>query len=168
MTLTKFSGGGKVKKMEAEIETIRRTSPIRGKIAKIISSWEVALNVGSDQGVEVGMLFDILSPKGFGVRDPETGEELGSIDVPKARVKVTRVNSKLSVASTYRTKRVNIGGSETALSALAVIFQPPKWETHYETLKSTGAFEPAAEELDEKDSYVAVGDPVVQVLTVAE
>ena len=44
------------------------------------------------------------------------------------------------------------------------LFQAPTWETRYETLKSTGAFESTSEDLDEKDSYVSVGDPVVQVI----
>ena len=38
---------------------------------------------------------------------------------------------------------------------------PPKWETKYETLKTE---EKTWEDLDEVDSYVKIGDPVVQIL----
>ena len=138
-----------------------QTKPIRGKIARILNAREVAINVGEEQGVERGMLFDILSLKGLGITDPDTGEELGSVELAKARVKIARVYSKISVARTFRTTRVNVGGSGYLIGGL---FQPPKWETQYETLRIDEAIEPAAEDLDEKDSYVATGDVVVQVL----
>lgn len=140
-----------------------QTKPIRGKIARILNTREVAINVGEEHGVERGMLFDILSPKGLGIRDPDTGEELGSVELAKARVKVARVYGKISVARTFRTTRVNVGGPAYSLS-LSRLFDPPKWETQYETLRIDEAIEPAADDLDEEYSYVATGDVVVQVL----
>ena len=145
-----------------------RTELIRGKVARILSTQEVALNVGSEHGVERGMLFDILSPKGLGITDPDTGEELGSVDLPKAQVKVSRVYDKMSVANTYRTKSVNVGGTSSlgmGLDLTARLFQPPKWETRYETFRTKESFEQDREDLNEEDSYVASGDPVVQVPT---
>ena len=136
-----------------------RTEPIRGKIAKILTSREVALNIGKIQGVETGMLFDILFE--VGVTDPDTGEELGPVELPKTRVKITSVSDKVSVASTYRTMRVNVGGTGTTFSAL---FQPPKWETRRETLRVRESFEEWGDQMDEENSYVTIGDPVVQVL----
>ena len=138
---------------------LTQTELIRGKVAKILNLRDVALNIGQKQGVELGMLFDILSTKGLDIEDPDTGEDLGSIELPKARVKISRVYDKVSVATTYRTERVNVGG--VGLNAL---FQPPKWETRYETLKIKESFERSGEDLDEHDSYVARGDVVVQVL----
>ena len=44
---------------------------------------------------------------------------------------------------------------------MAQMFMPAKWETKYETLKTE---EKTWEDLDEEDSYVKIGDPVVQVL----
>ena len=38
----------------------------------------------------------------------------------------------------------------------------PRWITEYETLKKSDR--PSFEELDEDESYVKVGDPVVQVI----
>ena len=140
--------------------------PIRGKIAKILSARDVALNIGEAQGVEAGMLFEIMYSKGYGISDPDTGEVIGSVELPKARVRVTRVYDNVSVASTYRSKRVNVGGTAPAGLGTAInrIFEPPKWEIHYETLKTKGSFDSIAEELDESDSYVDIGDPVVQVI----
>ena len=132
---------------------------IHGKVAQIINSREVALNVGSDHGVELNMLFDILTQKGFDIRDPDTNEILGSVERPKARVKVVMVRPKLCVASTYRTTRVNVGGVGFGFGRSG-LFEPPKWETRTETLKTD---ENALEELPEEESYVSTGDPVVQV-----
>ena len=142
-----------------------QTELIRGKVAKILNTREVALNIGSEHGVEPGMFFDILSPAGLSIEDPDTGEYLGSVELPKAQVRIDRVYDKMSVASTYRTKRVNVGGGiESEVQSLTrKLFQPPKWETRYETLKTRESFEKDVEDLDERDSYVASGDPVVQV-----
>lgn len=140
-----------------------QTELVRGKVARVLSTREVALNVGKEQGVQPDMIFDILSVKGADIRDPDTHEVLGTVDVRKARVKVNQVYDKVSVATTFRTRRVNVGGQGVGFSQL---FQPPKWEDRVETLKTKGGFESSSEALDEEDSYVATGDPVVQVIEV--
>lgn len=137
------------------------TSPvqrIRGKVARVLNSREVALNRGSSHAVEVGMIFNILSTKGSDIADPDTGELLGSVDLVKTSVKVTIVQERVAVASTYRTQSVNVGGVGLAVTGL---FQPPRWESRVETLKIDEALK---EELDEADAIVQAGDPVVQVI----
>ena len=138
--------------------------PIRGLVARILSSRDLVINVGSRDGVNVGMYFDVLDPKGEDIKDPETGESLGSLERPKVRLKITKVQERLSIASTYRKSQVNVGGSGPDLGAgvdLSRLFIPPKIVTRYETLKTN---EQTRQNLDEKDSYVKVGDPVVQVI----
>lgn len=138
--------------------------PIRGKVARILNSRELAINVGTNDGVVVGMHFDILDPKGEDITDPDTGEVLGSIDRPKVRVQVVKVHERLSVASTYKKHEVNVGGrgSNLGVGNLADLFMPPRYVTKYETLKTT---EKTWEDLEEKESFVKTGDPVVQVIT---
>ena len=134
---------------------------IQGKVAQILNSREVAINVGIAAGVEEGMYFDILADPDD-IVDPDTNEVLGSIDRPKVRVRVTHVQEKLSVAATFRKKRVNIGG--TGLGAgwsISELMRPPKWVTEYETLRTE---EKTWEDLDEEESYVNVGDLIVQVV----
>ncbi len=58
-----------------------RAEPIRGKVAKVLNSREVALNIGEEQGVRIGMVFEILSPVGDVIEDPDTGDTLGSVDI---------------------------------------------------------------------------------------
>lgn len=141
-----------------------QTEPIRGKIAKILNAREVALNIGESQGVELGMTFEILCESGGEIRDPDSGDILGVAEVAKARVKIKRAYEKFAVATTYRTKRVNVGGAGPSPIDISRYFAPPKWETRYETLKTEGGFETVAEGLSESESYVRVGDSVVQVV----
>ena len=139
--------------------------PIRGKVARILNSREVALNVGTVDGVSVGMYFDVLDPKGESITDPDSGEVLGSILRPKVRVKVTLVQDRLSVATTFRSRRVNVGGSIGVLTSHSTALLPERWVTEYETLKTDEA---TWEDLSEDKSIVKSGDPVLQVVDVSD
>lgn len=133
---------------------------LRGKVARVLNSRELAINLGTKHGVKIGMLFDVLDPKGEDIADPDSGEILGSIDRPKVRVKVISTQENLCIASTYKSKKVNIGGmgKDIAMGRIADLFMPPNYVTKFETLKTT---EKTWEDLDEKESYVKIGDPVV-------
>lgn len=138
------------------------TSPLRGKVARILDTRNLVINLGATNGVTVGMYFDVLDPKGEDIRDPDTHEILGSLERPKVRVQIVKTEERLSVASTFKKKTVNIGGrGGLQVSGLAEMFMPPKHVTKYETLKTT---EKTWEDLEESDSYVKTGDPVVQVI----
>ncbi len=136
---------------------------IKSKVARVLNSRDIAIAAGAENGVKVGMYFDIMDPKGDDICDPDTGEVLGSLDRPKVRVKVTQVHERLSVASTFQKEKINVGGSGYALGSFGGLSQallPPKYVTKYETLKTD---EKTWEDLDEEESYVKSGDPVVQV-----
>ena len=140
-----------------------QTELIRGKVAKVLSHREVVLNVGKEQDVEIGMVFDILFRGYDEIKDPDTGEVLGGIDRPKARVKVITANEKLSIATTFRTERVNVGGYGGLGIRLRGDLNPlplPKWETRVETFPTN---EVPDERWESDDYLVSVGDPVVQV-----
>lgn len=135
------------------------TKAIHGKVARVLNSREVALNIGSADGVAIGLYFDIMDAKGEDITDPDTGETLGSIQRTKVRVQVIHVQEKLSLAATYRQRR---GGSRRLFNpGLAEFLMPQKWVNEYETLKSQ---EKTWEPMSEQESYVEIGDPVVQVL----
>ncbi len=140
------------------------TDIIRAKVARILNSREIAITAGTSQGVEVGMLFDVLDQKGENICDPDTGEILGSIARPKVRVKVTQVQERIAVASTFKKEKINVGGSGIAIAEFGLVsraFMPPKYITKYETLKTD---EKTWEDLNEEMSYVKSGDPIVQVI----
>tara|TARA_Y100001933_G_scaffold226908_2_gene241253 strand:+ start:605 stop:1069 length:465 start_codon:yes stop_codon:yes gene_type:complete len=141
------------------------TKRIHAKVAKILNSREIVISAGQDKGVRVGMYFDVLDEEGEEIQDPDTGEVLGSLERKKVRLKVTDVREKLSIASTYKSTKVNVGGSADSVYAqigpIAKALMPPKWVTKYQTIKSDEA---PWDELDEESSFVKTGDPVVQVL----
>lgn len=134
--------------------------PIRGKVASLINEREIAINVGTARGVTVGMYFDVIDAHDEEIRDPDTEEVLGSIERPKVRVRVTHVQEKLAIASTYKTESVNIGGHGGPWGPFARSLMPPEWIKKYETLRTE---DKAWSPLYEEESYVKVGDPVVQV-----
>ena len=138
------------------------TKPIRGKVAHVLNTREIAINVGTAKGVTVGMYFDVMDTYDE-IRDPDTDEVLGSLERPKIRVKIIHVQEKLALATTYQKERVNIGGTGRGLplGPFARALMPPTWVEKYETLGKT---EKTKDVLDEKDSYVNVGEPVVQTI----
>lgn len=135
--------------------------PIQGAVAKILTARELVINRGSAEGVRRGMRFEVLDTKAENIKDPDTGELLGSIDRPKVQVEVTKVAEHLAIAATFRKKELNVGGGMMALTALARQFEPPKYEAKYETLKTNEA---TWEDLDESKSFVKTGDPVREIV----
>lgn len=76
----------------------RKKITIVGKIAEIIDSYTIAINVGRKNGVKEGMEFHVKGVKV--ISDPETGKTLGSYKYNKVRVEVDRVEENYSIAST--------------------------------------------------------------------
>lgn len=141
------------------------TEPIRGKVARVLNTREIAINVGTAQGVTLGMRFDVMDTNEMDITDPDTGKVLGSLERPKVRVEIIHVQRDLSVAQTSET-RVDLGGIDTTFldtfGPFARSLMPPNWVTRYETLKKTE--KNTTEELDEEESRVKIGDLIVQVL----
>jgi hypothetical protein len=133
--------------------------PIRGKVARILNEREIAINVGTAHGVFIGMCFDVIDAQDEEIKDPDTGEVLGSIERSKVKVEVTHVQEKLSVATTCEVKRMNIGGEGT-YGPFTSFLMPPKWIEKYETLRTQ---DKGWGPLSESNSYVKTGDPVFQV-----
>lgn len=132
------------------------TAPI--KVVDIINDRELAVNAGTDRGLEPGTVLKIVTSEPRQIVDPETQEVLGEIVETKAVVRVFEAQSKFALARTFRTRSVNVGGTGIGtVTAMAKVFSPPKYETRIETLKrDTSGGEPLAPE----ESSVQVGDLV--------
>ena len=120
---------------------------IRGKVAQILDSRQVILIVGSSDRVAAGMVFKIINPKGEQVRDPDSNQILGSVESPRAFVRVIEVQDRLSIATT---SGANPAVTPATLGPFARVLMPPRWMDQYE---SSGA----------NLGTVNIGDPVVQV-----
>lgn len=67
---------------------------IRAKVAKVLSNDELVINKGEVDGVEVGMIFEVSDERLDEIIDPDTGESLGSIDMPRALIGIVRTGRR--------------------------------------------------------------------------
>lgn len=138
-------------------EIVQHEERIRGKVAEVVSDREVILNRGSEHGVRPGMYFAILDPGAVGITDPDTDEPLGDIKVVKVVVRAVEVAPKITLARTFRTRRVNVGGSGgLGIGALARAMQEPEFVEQVEKLTLDRN---SPRKIDPNDSAVGRGDP---------
>ncbi|MDR0309009.1 MAG: hypothetical protein LBH87_03670 [Coriobacteriales bacterium] len=142
---------------------------IEVKVARLIDARSLVFNRGSIDGIEVGMRFAVLSKEGLSIRDPDTETLLGSIEIPKAFVKITDVQERLSIARTFReytipaVKPTGFYAMDSIRQLGTVLGTPGRKEkVEIETLRSTERF--AKEEMSEEESLVKIGDIAVQVI----
>ena len=148
------------------------TEPIRGKVARILNGQEIVINAGIVDGVTVGMDFNVMDTNGEDIRDPDTNEVLGSIERPKVRVRVIHAQEKLAVATPPPSKGTDTDIlTDLATSAIPTFgpiarsLMPPSWVEKYERPQKTSQ---TSDALNEKNSLVKIGDPVVQVIEETE
>lgn len=136
------------------------------KVVKIISETEVVLGLGSNKGVEEGMRFVIYEPDEE-IRDPETKESLGYLEIVKGYVRVEHVMPNMCTAKTnYRTEtrfeRVNLLNPLGALSLPSLLnLQVPRTVTVGDTLLVNE--DDKDDEYANRDRTVRVGDRAREV-----
>lgn len=89
---------------------------ISGRVAQVISPFEVAFNIGSNDGVregDIATLYRVIT-----VEDPESKEPLGKVRRPTIRFRIIEVQPQLSVGETFERE-----GS--ALDALTLSLSDP-------------------------------------------
>ncbi len=69
---------------------------IRGKVAAVVSDFELAPNIGADAGVKDGDTVTLY--RTVKVNDPDSKEELGAVQVPKLNLRIVHVQERLSTA----------------------------------------------------------------------
>ena len=117
---------------------------IKAKVAEILTDYRVALNAGKSKGVQRGAMATVY--RVVAVKDPETGEPLGTVTVPKVRLRVVHVQDLLSVAEVAD----RAGGDDDPYERLSISSQ---WKP-LKTIATSKAFE------DSNSVYIAVGDDV--------
>jgi hypothetical protein len=125
---------------------------IQTKIARVLNSTSVILAAGSDDGVKEGMEF-VIYDLSETIRDPETGEDLGQLELVKGRVYAVHVQDKLTWA---QTKSRTVERVVSLIPEMLALRRQVK-ETVYEQLKVEGPPTP------EFDRTVRVGDKVRSV-----
>ncbi|MCE5197552.1 MAG: hypothetical protein ABFD54_04215 [Armatimonadota bacterium] len=134
------------------------TKRLKGRVAMITSSRELVINIGQEQGVKQGMKFAVLAERPLEVRDPDSNRILDLIDREKVRVEASEVRELVTVCRTYRIR--TIPGGSLYNSGIGELLQAPR------EVKETLAIEAASmpPPLPEKESYVKVGDRVIQTI----
>jgi hypothetical protein len=76
---------------------VTEESALRGYVARLITDDELAINLGSRDGVHKDMYFNVVDTRAEDIPDPVTGENLGSIQRIKAQVRIISVSERLSL-----------------------------------------------------------------------
>lgn len=129
--------------------------PLTCKVARIVSDRELILNRGKKDGVKRGTVFRILNPHPVDVKDPDTGELLGELRPVKVFVKAHDVGERMTIARTFRTRQVNVGGMGLGQLSFPDLFAPRKIETRVETLRVDHQ---QGQPLPASEAAVAIGD----------
>lgn len=91
------------------------------KVVKIIDSYNVVINRGSSNGVKVGQNF-IVFRLGEHIADPDSGEDLGALEVVAGRARVVHIQPKMATLESIETRsstRTIKRGPPYGLSSLA-------------------------------------------------
>jgi hypothetical protein len=138
--------------------TAKSATLVEGVVAAILNERELVLNKGYADGVERGMKFRVLAAP-FEVIDPETDKSLGFIDRDKTRVEAINVQERMSVCRTYR----SVGGLTNSWNDMlsAAMADQVAYAGKSETFKADESSH--VQTLDEDESYVKIGDKVVQL-----
>lgn len=128
---------------------------IQTRVARVVSPTELILAAGADHGVEEGMEFIVYCLSDM-IFDPETGENLGEIEIVKARLIAAHVQDKITIA---RTKSKTVKQVIDPMAILAESFLGPaihRREVSVVVAEKMAIDKP--ESVTEKDLVVRVGD----------
>jgi hypothetical protein len=93
---------------------------ITGFVARLVTDHELLINIGSEQGVEAGQVFEVLDSRTQDVDDPFTGQNLGSIRRVKARIVIVEVAETLSLARALG-RKVSLTQTARIISGTAAV-----------------------------------------------
>ena len=128
---------------------------IEGRVAQVLNERELVINRGLAHGIVRGMKFEVLAAEPVRIVDPEDATELGIVDRPKVKVRVSDAQERFAVCETFETKFIS-GGLLNPDVSLARLFDRSRTLTV--TLKADESSLPPP--LSEEESFVKVGDRV--------
>lgn len=120
------------------------------KIVKIIDEYSVVINAGFDHGVKKGQLFEIYVP-GESIIDPDSNEDLGTMDFIKGQVVVKKAFPKMSICENSRTEN-----AFTNFDNLASYMLARAKPLNVDSVEISGGFE-------DYDPKIKVGDLIKRI-----
>lgn len=96
---------------------------IKGKVARVLSDKEIAINIGFIYGVSNGDIYDLVNI--MEIQDPDSSVILGEFNYTKVSLKVDKVYEKFSILSVIEDKflvlDINMGIYTKSLMANHVV-----------------------------------------------
>ena len=75
---------------------------MEAKIIKLVDEYKIAINKGSDDGIQKNYKFMIYE-KGDELFDPDTKESLGFLEIPKLQMRVFNIQEKMTLLESAET-----------------------------------------------------------------
>ncbi len=74
-----------------------------GKVIQVLNPHEVVINLGAEHGIKEGAQFLVFAV-GDELRDPDTQESLGALEIVRGRGRATHVQARLTTVRSDRTR----------------------------------------------------------------
>lgn len=75
-------------------------------VARIISSTRIVINRGSEHGIKKGQQMLVYSLEENEIKDPNTGESLGRLEIYKGTGRIIHVQEKISILESDRNRYI--------------------------------------------------------------
>lgn len=111
--------------------------PVEGKVVKILDEYNIVINLGWRDGLACGMNVVVFATGSEEVKDSNTGESLGYLELVKAHLKVAHVQERCSVCTAESIKKAaeEEGGVQTLGAAMMAEAMGIKYQKQYMTEK---------------------------------
>ncbi len=95
------------------------TKTIEGKVAKILDEYSIVINVGRNDGVTEGMVFVVFTQSSDEIKDPDSGETLGTLENVKDYVSAVHIQDKFATCVAKEVKRIPEEGESSGAQTLS-------------------------------------------------
>jgi hypothetical protein len=95
------------------------TKIIEGKVAKILDEYSIVINVGRNDGVTEGMVFVVFTQSSDEIKDPDSGETLGTLENVKDYVSAVHIQDKFATCVAKEVKRIPEEGESSGAQTLS-------------------------------------------------
>ncbi len=111
--------------------------PIEGKVIKILDEYNILINLGWKDGLADDMNVVVFTTGSEEVKDPNTDESLGCLELVKGHLKVAHVQERCSICAAEPVKKVGEeeGGVRTLGAAMMAEAMGTKYSKQYTTEK---------------------------------
>ena len=95
------------------------TKIIEGKVAKILDEYSIVINIGRNDGVTEGMVFVVFTQSSDEIKDPDSGETLGTLENVKDYVSAIHIQDKFTTCVAKEAKKIPEEGEGSGAQTLS-------------------------------------------------